>query len=127
MEYISSHAIGIMLGLQVAIIFFHALILVKIVPYKIAWGGRLKSDSQMYIFEFVSILINLFLSWILLIKANILTDVLAQKAVDITLWIFLLLFIANTIGNLLAKTLIEKYFSLLTLILAILIFLILRS
>lgn len=116
-----------MLGLQVAIIFFHALILVKIVPYKIAWGGRLKSDSQMYIFEFVSILINLFLSWILLIKANILTDVLAQKAVDITLWIFLLLFIANTIGNLLAKTLIEKYFSLLTLILAILIFLILRS
>ena len=127
MEFISSHAIIITLGLQVAIILFHALILVKVVPYKIAWGGRLKTDSQMYVFEIVSIGINLFLSWVLLLKANILTNGLSLKAVDWTLWVFLVLFIANTVGNLFAKTLLEKYFSVLTLILAALIFLILQS
>ena len=89
------------------------LILVKVVPYKIAWGGRLKSDLQMYIFEIVSIGINLFLSWVLLLKANILTNGLSSKGVTWTLWVFLVLFVANTIGNLFAKTLFEKYFSLL--------------
>lgn len=115
-----------MLVLLAMITLFHALIFLKVIPYKIAWGGRLKNDSQMYIFEAASILINLFLSWLLLVKANVFTDVLSNRAVDIILWVFLLLFIANTIGNLLAKTVIEKYFSLLTLILAALIFLILR-
>lgn len=116
-----------MLVLLTAITIFHGLILVKVVPYKIAWGGRLKSDSQMYVFEILSILINLFLSWILLIKANVLSDILPPQTVDIILWVFLLLFVANTIGNLFAKTVIEKYFSLLTLLLAALIFLTLQT
>ena len=115
-----------MLVLLTMILLFHALILLKVVPYNIAWGGRLKSDSQMYVFEFISVLINLFLAWVLLLKANVLTSVVSNSTVDIILWVFLVLFIANTIGNLLAKTMFEKYFSLLTLILAALIFLILR-
>jgi len=126
MEFISSYAITIMLGLQLAIILFHVLILVKIIPYKITWGGRLKNDSQMYAFEIISILINLFLSLVLLIKANMVRDIFSSKTVDIILWIFLLLFMLNTIGNLFAKTLLEKCFTFLTIVSAALIFQILR-
>jgi len=126
MEFISSYAITIMLGLQLAIILFHVFILVKIIPYKITWGGRLKNDSQMYAFEIISILINLFLSLVLLIKANMVRDIFSSKTVDIILWVFLILFILNTIGNIFAKTLLEKYFTFLTIIAAALIFQILR-
>ena len=46
------------------------LIIIKIIPYKIAWGGRLQNDEQMYIFETLSIIINLLLSFILLMKGR---------------------------------------------------------
>jgi len=63
-------AIKIMLWMLLAVILFHLSIILKIVPYEITWGGRLKNDSEMYVFETVSILINLFLSLILLIKGK---------------------------------------------------------
>lgn len=119
--------IKMMLGLLAMVIILHLLILIKIIPYNIAWGGRLQNDEQMYVFEFLSVMINLFLAWVLLHKTKIIKSVISNKAVEIILWAFLILFIANTIGNLLAKTTFERYFSLLTLILAGLIFLILRS
>ena len=31
----------------------------KVIPYEIAWGGKLKSDTQMYLFESISILVTL--------------------------------------------------------------------
>lgn len=57
----SKTAIKIMLCLVVAILLFHSSIILKIVPYEITWGGRLKNDSEMYVFEIISILLNLIL------------------------------------------------------------------
>lgn len=127
MKFDSSYAITIILILQAAITLFHVLILTKVVPYKLTWGGRLTSDSQMYIFETFSILINLFLSFILLVKANMVRDFFSSKAVDLILWIFLILFILNTLGNIFAKSKMEKWFSILTFFLAVLIFQIMRD
>ena len=45
---------GLVLILSVLLV-FHFLILLKIVPYNIIWGGRLKSNKEMYRFETVSI------------------------------------------------------------------------
>jgi hypothetical protein len=39
-------------------IVFHSLILLKVIPYAIAWGGRLQNDSEMFVFEGVSIALN---------------------------------------------------------------------
>jgi hypothetical protein len=108
--------IRVLTGLLVLVIAFHFLILVKIIPFNIAWGGWLKSEQEMYMFESISITLNLFLIWILSLKAKN----VKRKFIDITLWIFFVIFSLNTIGNLFAHTNFEKYFSILTLIFALL-------
>ncbi|WP_296316145.1 hypothetical protein [Winogradskyella sp. UBA3174] len=120
-------AIKIILYVLVAVILFHLSIMLKIVPYEITWGGRLKNDSEMYAFETISIIINLFLFLILLIKGKYLKEFIPIKIVNITLWVFFLLFVLNTVGNIFAKTNFEKYFTLLTFAFAILIWIILRK
>jgi len=114
MNFILNHAIKIFLGLLIAIILFHICIIFKIIPYDIAWGGRLKNDSEMYVFEIISILINIFLSVVLLMKGDIVRFRFSDKVINVILWIFFVIFILNTIGNLFAQTFFEKFFALLT-------------
>ena len=94
---------------------FHSCILLKIIPYDITWGGRLQNDQEMYVFETTSIAINLFLIWILLMKGDFVTYKFPVKVIHVILWIFVVVFALNTVGNIFAKTLLEKAFTLLTL------------
>jgi hypothetical protein len=118
--------IKILLGLLFSVILFHICIIVKIIPYNIAWGGRLTNDNEMYVFESISILINLFLSWLLLMKGEFVQFKFPNKTINLILWIFFALFILNTVGNLFAKTNFEKLFALITGLSAILIWNILK-
>ena len=121
MNFVSKYAIKLFLGLLLAVILFHICIILKIIPYNIAWGGRLTNDAEMYVFETISILINIFLSIILLMKGNIIEYKLSDKVINIILWIFFVIFVLNTIGNIFAKTNFEKLFSILTGLSAVLI------
>jgi uncharacterized membrane protein len=125
MNFITNHPIKIFIGVLIAVLLFHICIITKIIPYSIAWGGRLQNDTEMYVFETISIFINLFLVWILLMKGNYVKFQFSEKILKVILWIFFAVFLLNTIGNLFAKTLIEKQFSILTAILAILLWIIL--
>ena len=125
MKYKTS--INILLGLLIAVILFHISVIVKVVPYDMAWGGRLQNDSEMYIFESISILINLFLGLVLLMKGDYLKFRFKNKTIDIILWMFLALFVLNSVGNLFAKTNLEKSFAVLTFVFAILIWTILKA
>lgn len=116
-----------MLWLLVIVMLFHLSIILKIVPYEITWGGRLKNDKEMYVFETISIVINLLLFTVLLIKGNYLNYFIPLKLVNIILWIFLFLFVLNTIGNILAETNFEKCFAVLTLVSSLLIWKILTK
>ena len=120
-------SIDILLGLLVMVILFHIAVIVKAIPYNIAWGGRLENDQEMYVFESISILVNLFLGFVLLMKANYIKFRFGKKAINIILWIFLVLFVLNTVGNLFAKTNFEQSFAVLTFVFAILIWKILKS
>lgn len=115
------NTIRVLIGLLVLVIAFHCLIVFKIIPFDIVWGGRLKSDQEMYVLESISIILNLFLIWMLSLKSKS----IKHKFVDIALWIFFAFFSLNTIGNLFAHTNFEKYFSILTLTFALLLFTIL--
>lgn len=123
----SGTAVKIILSIVVAVIIFHLSILFKIIPYEITWGGRLKTDSEMYVFETISIIVNLLFGTTLLIKGNYLKQIVSLGVVNVILWIFLILFGMNTIGNLLAETIFEKSLSILTLALSILIWIILKA
>lgn len=118
--------IKILLWLIAAVTLFHLTILIKIIPYEISWGGKLKNDAEMYLFESISILINLFLGYVLLIKGEFVSKLISTKVVNIILWVFLLIFGLNTLGNILAETLFEKSLSLLTLVFTFLLWNILK-
>lgn len=108
-------ALNLMLGLIGGIILFHLAIILKLIPYDITWGGRLKNDAEMYAFEALSIGLNLVLGFALLIKAGYLRQILPIRVIHIILWGFLVLFALNTIGNVFAETKFEKGFAVLTL------------
>ena len=127
MNFILNNSIKIFLGLLFLVILFHICIITKIIPYNIAWGGRLTNDTEMYIFETISILINIFLNWILLMKGDLVKFKFSDKTVQIILWIFFTLFVLNTVGNIFAKTNFEKLFAILTGLSAILIWHILQQ
>ena len=116
-----------MLVLLTLVLIFHISILTQIVPYDIVWAGKLKTKQEMYLFESVSILINSILISTLLIKGNYLKINISEKLINSILWIFVVLFSLNTLGNLTAKTLFEKaVFTPLTAISAFLIFIIVK-
>ena len=119
-------AIRIALYLVKVFILLHLCILTGLLTPDIIWGGNLKNDSAMYTAEALSITINLFLGLILLIKGKYISGFIPMKAVNVFLWCFLVFFCLNTIGNLLAETLIEKSLSIITLFFTYLIFTILR-
>ena len=127
MKLSPSTAIKILVGITTAAIFFLLLILVQIIPYDITWGGRLKSDAEMYVFESVSILINGFYIYVLLQKGDFIRQAFSQKAISAILWVFFALFVLNTLGNLVAETNFEKGFAVLTLVNAVLLWIINRA
>jgi cytochrome c-type biogenesis protein CcmH/NrfF len=55
------------------------------------------------------------LIWILLMMGDFVKYKFPVKVIRIVLWIFVLVFALNTVGNIFAKTLLEKAFTLLTL------------
>lgn len=112
--------IRIFIGVLIGIVLFHFAIIFKLIPYNIAWGGRLTNDTEMYVFESLSIIINLFLIWILLMKGGMVSFQFSERAVKVILWFFLILFVLNTFGNIIAKTNFEKFFAFVTAAFAVL-------
>ena len=109
------------------VIFFHLAIVFQFIPYTIAWGGRINSLQEMYVFEFFSIVINLFFIAVLMMRGNYIKHFFSQKIVTRILWMYFVIFSLNTLGNLFAKTNLEKSFSVLTLLFSLLIFIIIKS
>ncbi len=119
-------AIRILLAILFPVIVFHLLVVAKAIPYSIVWGGQLQNDAAMYVMECCSISINLLLVFLLLMKGAYLPAWLKPKIVHRFLWVFLILFVLNTVGNLFANTLLEKSLAVLTLASAVLLWFIVR-
>jgi hypothetical protein len=100
-------AVNTILILAALVFVFHILIISGVIPYKYVWGGRLESNEQMLRFESISMIINLFIIFIVSIKGSYIRPYLSSKVVKVFLWIFSILFVLNTIGNLLSLNSLE--------------------
>jgi|TARA_R110002049_G_scaffold239266_1_gene412365 hypothetical protein len=121
-------ALKIMFILLGTLLIFHLLIFTEQIPYDKVWAGKLNSVGEMKSFEGFSILINFFMVIILFIKYKLLGSGKRNKAIDILIWIFVVFFALNTLGNLFAKSLIELILgSFLTLVCSILCFIIVKK
>jgi hypothetical protein len=102
---------------------FHLLVLLKIVPYTIVWGGRFTSDKQMYLFELLSLVIITLIIFIIFVHLGLLPVSFPKGTMSVILWIITALFALNTIGNILSKNKVEKkIFTLITFILMVFFF-----
>ena len=92
--------------IALATLTYHICIMVGIVPYELVWGGKLESRDQMFVFESISIAVNL------LLIASVWAYFHAyppsyHKAGRILMWIFGVLFALNTLGNIFAENIWE--------------------
>ena len=118
---------GLILIFSLSIV-FHLLVLMQIIPYTIVWGGRITSLSQMYVFEAISILINLIFLFVVLLKLKILRIQFPEKLLNICLWIMFALFLLNTLGNLFSISDLERViFTPITLLSSIFIFILISN
>ena len=110
-----------LIGIFSALILFHLLVLLQLIPFKMVWGGRLKTVADMYRFEAVSLILNAVFLFVILAKAQFLSINIPATLITISLWLMAGLFLLNTIGNLLSKNKMEKIiFTPLTMLLALL-------
>lgn len=89
------------------VIVFHLLVISGIIPYTIVWAGRLQSTRDMLLFESISILLNMVLLLVVTMKGSYIAAVVPQKVLNAILWVFIVLFSLNTIGNMMAKYTLE--------------------
>jgi hypothetical protein len=116
---ISIAQLGLLILLSLFLI-LHFIILIKLIPYNLVWGGRLKSDKEMYRFEIFSILINSLFVIVILVQGHFLTIEIPNKIITYALWLMTGLFLLNTIGNVTSKNKFEqRLFTPITILLAI--------
>ena len=122
------NALILMFCILGALLILHTLIITEQIPYEKVWAGKLNSVEEMRLFETFSILLNVFILAILILKYNFLQKRKNNRVIDMLIWVFVWLFILNTIGNLFAKSMIELVLgTLVTLASAILCFIIVRK
>ena len=114
-------AIIISIILLVMVLIFHVLVLTETIPYTIVWAGKIRSIEEMRRFEIISICVNSFMILIFLLRANYVQNRKLTKILNGVIWLLVVIFSLNTVGNLFAKSKFELYFfTPLTFILAIL-------
>lgn len=104
-----------------AVILFHVLVLIGMVPQDIVWGGRLRTREELVEFELVSIGINFIMVLFVSVRARIINLSVKPILIRVVLWLMVVLFILNTVGNLLSQNDLERFiFTPITLLLFVL-------
>jgi len=100
-------SIGLIILFSLLIV-FHGFAILGVIPYEMLWGGRLTGESQMLVFETISIWLNLIMLGIVVIHAGLWKINISPRITIIALWAMTALFLLNTIGNLVSKNQLEK-------------------
>jgi len=103
-------ALKITMGILVALLVFHFLIITGLIPYDQVWAGRLRSKSEMLYFESISIVVNGLMLIVFLVKHRFEKMGKELRIINWVIWFFGLFFLVNTMGNLFSKSIWELIF-----------------
>ncbi|MEZ2658686.1 hypothetical protein [Aneurinibacillus aneurinilyticus] len=116
-------ASNIIIAINAIAILMHVLILLKIVPYDFVWGGRLKSEANVIIFESISLVVQILFILIIAVKAGYVFKGKFKRTLNVGIWVMFGLMVLNTIGNLASNSSLETMvMTPLTSVLALLVF-----
>jgi hypothetical protein len=112
MKFIEKISIKISANIIISILLctfiFHVFVLTGVIPYDIVWGGRLENISQMYVFEFISLAINSIIMIVVCIKVGYVKTYINLKFINIILWFLVVVFLLNTVGNIVSFSILES-------------------
>lgn len=100
----AARTINILLFLAVL---FHVLTMSGIISMDNAWGGRVSDRQQFMMLELVSISIVIFALMIVSMRAGFMSRMFSISTIKVLLWIFVVVFALNTIGNIMTIPAIE--------------------
>lgn len=90
----------ILLGAFFLMLIMHTLILMKIVPASLVWGGQVAEDqSNLYQLEFIAIVVTLLFMGLIMIKMRKLKASATNRWINIGIWIVFGYLVLNTLGN----------------------------
>jgi hypothetical protein len=99
----------ILLFFMILLAIFHVLILLKVLPSEIVWGGQMReSSTNMVTLEIIALFITLIFTLIIAAKRGYIRVGKFEKLINVGMWIIFAYFILNTIGNLTSAVFIEK-------------------
>jgi len=101
---------------------FHVLVMLKLLPSNIVWGGQVgDSESNLLMMEGVSLIVTLLIMAIVVIRLRYFNSGKLKIVSSIGIWVVFVLFVLSTIGNLSSNVSAEKLiFTPLSVILALL-------
>ena len=103
---------------------FHLAVIIGIVffdyvPIEFLWGGQMETKEELLQFEIISLVVNVFCVFIILIRSQFIKVSALLGFSRAVIWLLFLLFLLNTVGNLIAESTFEKFFALLTVVLSV--------
>ena len=109
------------IALYLLFIVFHLLILLNLIPNasEIVWGGRIETREELVQFELLSAGILLLASLFTAVRVGWIHAPWLNALSRVIMWVLFVLFLLNTLGNLVAITAFEKTFAVITFLLAI--------
>ncbi len=99
----------ILLSLMALLTIFHLLILFKIIPSDIVWGGKvIDGSTNINMMELIAIIVTLVFIVIITMKTYYLESIRFRKAINIAIWIIFVYMVLNTLGNLMSDNIFEQ-------------------
>jgi len=109
-KIISESAAGkSLLALLSAIMLFHVLVIINVIPYGIIWGGRIRNRKELINLELISIIVNAIMIFVVLIRTGMVGFSIRRRWMRLLFWMMFAFFLLNTLGNLVSLNQVEKF------------------
>ena len=121
-KLISTKLAGNILLFSLGLLFiFHVLVLLKVIPADIVWGGQIQGvPANLLTLEIVALLVTAFFILIVAAKLGYLQAGRLSGAINVGLWLIFAYLLLNTLGNLASGISFEKLlFAPITILLAL--------
>lgn len=102
-------AANVLLAAMGVLAVFHVLVLLKVFPSEIVWGGRAgRSPDKLVVLETTALIVTLLFAMIIAAKVGYVRVPKLRKLVNIGAWIVFAYLTLNIIGNLASNAAFEK-------------------
>jgi hypothetical protein len=91
-----------------AILVFHFLVIAGIVPTSIVWGGGKVDAEYIIIAELISVVLNILFACVAFVKLGVFKIKVSERLLNVLLWCMSVLFLLNTVGNLMSDSAAER-------------------